>query len=75
MANRTKVYMNNEDLSSLRLTLDTLQDFTLLSKAISIKKENEFNWLELAKYLLSRKDLLNINNEIKQKEVTYHDKN
>ena len=74
VANNTKVYMNKDDLSSLRLTLDTLEDFTLLSKAIKIKEEYKFNWLELSKYLLSRKDLLNINNEIKQKEVIYHDK-
>ena len=75
VANNTKVYMNKDDLSSLRLTLDTLEDFTLLSKAIKLKEEYKFNWLELSKYLLSRKDLLNINNEIKQKEVIYHDKN
>lgn len=64
-------YKNNEDLSNYRLTLDTKEDFELI-KALYDKLYNgkhDFYLNEIIEVLNKNKELLKINQKIKQKEL------
>jgi spore coat polysaccharide biosynthesis protein SpsF len=64
-------YKNNEDLSNYRLTLDTKEDFEL-TKALYDKLYNgkhNFYLNEIIEVLNENKELLKINQKIKQKEL------
>jgi len=64
-------YKNNQDLSNYRLTLDTKEDFELI-KALYNKLYNgnhDFYLNEIIEVLNKNKELLKINQKIKQKEL------
>jgi spore coat polysaccharide biosynthesis protein SpsF len=64
-------YKNNKDLSNYRLTLDTKEDFELI-KALYDKLyqgKHDFYLNEIIEVLNKNKELLKINQKIKQKEL------
>lgn len=64
-------YKNNEDLSNYRLTLDTKEDFELIKILYDklYKGEHNFYLNEIIEVLNKNKELLKINQKIKQKEL------
>jgi spore coat polysaccharide biosynthesis protein SpsF len=64
-------YKNKKDYSKYRLTLDTMEDFTLINKIYEILyKENEFFYLEeIIKLLENDENLFKINSHIEQKKI------
>lgn len=59
----------NEDNSSLRITVDTTDDFELIKKMIEDYKANELPYNEIETILKSHPNLIALNSHIKQKKV------
>lgn len=64
-------YINEEDLSSYRLTLDTKEDFKLIETIYQnlYKKNNNFGMVDIINFIKSNPKLLQINKHIIQKTV------
>ena len=64
-------YKNNKDLSNYRLTLDTKEDFELIKILYDklYQGEHDFYLNEIIEVLNKNKELLKINQKIKQKEL------
>jgi spore coat polysaccharide biosynthesis protein SpsF len=62
--------VNNErDLSSLRWTVDTPEDFDFVSHVYRYLGENTFSWTDVLDLLQEHPELLEINKDIKQKAL------
>lgn len=59
---------NSEDLSRIRLTLDTKEDFEVIRSIYGAlyPTKKDFAWTDVVKYLQSRPELLEINKNIKK---------
>ncbi|AGX44912.1 cytidylyltransferase domain-containing protein [Clostridium saccharobutylicum] len=65
-------YKNDIDYSKLRWTLDTKEDFDLINKiydALYLKKNNNFNMIDVLKLYDLLPELYTINSEIEQKKI------
>jgi len=64
-------YKNNNDLSNYRLTLDTKEDFELIKVLYDklYQEKHDFYLNEIIEVLNKNKELLKINQKIKQKEL------
>jgi spore coat polysaccharide biosynthesis protein SpsF len=60
---------NDRDLSNLRWTVDTKEDFELINEIYSFFGNNQFSWLDVLDLLNKRPELRLINQNIRQKEV------
>ena len=65
-----KNYENKEDLSKFRLTVDTPEDFILISKLIEQfhNRWNDFNMEDILIFLKENPDLLKINAQYERNE-------
>jgi len=62
--------VNNErDLSSMRWTVDTLEDFEFVGQIYHHFGENVFSWIDILDLLQKHPELLEINKEITQKAI------
>ena len=61
-----------EDHSDIRLTVDTKEDFELISLIYSCFKDNEFDYNNIIDLLRKNPDWRFINKNIKQKEILYY---
>lgn len=69
---RLAQYKNDMDYSGLRWTLDTAEDFELISKIYSILypyKNNNFNISDIVKLYIGNPELKEINGHIEQKKI------
>ena len=60
---------NEQDLSSLRWTVDTPEDFEFVSQIYHYLGEREFSWTHILALLQKHPELLEINKEIIQKAI------
>jgi len=60
---------NDTDLSSLRWTVDTPEDFEFVSQVYHHFGENTFSWIDILDLLNQNPELQDINKNIKQKEI------
>jgi spore coat polysaccharide biosynthesis protein SpsF len=60
---------NPIDFSYMRWTVDVPEDLELVRKIYSHFGELDFSWNEAAEFLLTRPELLSLNNSVKQKAV------
>ncbi|MFC1621641.1 cytidylyltransferase domain-containing protein, partial [Candidatus Omnitrophota bacterium] len=62
-------YSNNNDASMYRVTVDTAEDFELVSFIFEELKDRSFGYRDVVTLLDSRPDLVKINQHIEQKKV------
>lgn len=67
--NRTYDFVNNEDYSSYRLTVDTVEDFSLIDILIREFHADKLSTSEVFKVLSANPELKKINAEIQQKPI------
>jgi len=60
---------NDEDLSSHRWTVDTIEDYRFVTHVYSTMTEKDFTWRDVLRLLGERPDLVEINRHVKQKVV------
>lgn len=60
---------NECDLSHLRWTVDTVEDFQLINEIYSFFGHNHFSWLDVLNLLERKPELSDLNQNIRQKEV------
>jgi len=60
---------NEQDLSSMRWTVDTPEDFEFVTHIYRHFGENVFSWIDILDLLQKHPELLEINKEIKQKVI------
>ena len=60
---------NKQDLSSMRWTVDTPEDFDFVTRVYQYLGENQFSWIDILDLLQKHPELLEINNDIKQKII------
>lgn len=63
-------YKSDKDYSKYRLTVDTTEDFKLISRIFNFFGNNEFNYQEVVDLLNKNRELAEINRNIKQKIFT-----
>jgi spore coat polysaccharide biosynthesis protein SpsF len=61
--------MNDRDLSHLRWTVDTREDFQLVEEIYSYFGNNRFSWIDILELMEKKPELRSINQHIRQKEV------
>jgi len=61
--------MNDHDLSNLRWTVDTKEDFNLVNEIYSFFGHNQFSWYDVLDLMNKKPELRLINQNIRQKEV------
>jgi spore coat polysaccharide biosynthesis protein SpsF len=61
--------MNDRDVSSLRWTVDTKEDFQLVNEIYSFFGHNRFSWYDVLDLIEKKPELRLINQNIRQKEV------
>lgn len=70
---RSGLLISEEDLSYMRLTLDTKEDYKLLKEVF--KNIRNLNFENIVSYLKKNRELLKINQNIKQKKVSVNSVN
>jgi spore coat polysaccharide biosynthesis protein SpsF len=61
--------MNDRDISNLRWTVDTKEDFQLINEIYSFFGHNQFSWYDVLDLMNKKPELPLINQNIRQKEV------
>jgi spore coat polysaccharide biosynthesis protein SpsF len=61
--------MNDRDVSNLRWTVDTKEDFKLVNEIYSFFGNNQFSWYDVLDLMDKKPELRLINENIRQKEV------
>jgi spore coat polysaccharide biosynthesis protein SpsF len=67
---RLRRVANDEDLSSLRWTVDTAEDMTLARQIYTAIGHDSFSWRDVVELLERHPEWLDLNRHIPQKEVT-----
>lgn len=62
---------NDQDLSYMRWTVDTLQDLSFVRCVLMLLKDDDFSWKDLIDHLKNHPELLSINKMVEQKKVDY----